>query len=37
MAQPVPTDEETLTLYNPPDETSREIDNFINTDRKSNV
>lgn len=31
MAQPVPTDEETLTLYNPPDETSREIDNFINT------
>lgn len=31
MAQPIPTNEETLDLFNPPDEFSREVDNFIKT------
>ncbi|KAJ9201306.1 hypothetical protein DTO164E3_3613 [Paecilomyces variotii] len=29
MASPIPTDEETLTLFQPEDEFSREVDNFI--------
>lgn len=31
MATPIPTDLETLTLFQPPDEISREIDEFIRT------